>query len=88
MNTNKKSKEPTTLPVTLQIGKSYVTPELVAELERQLKQRKTVKIKILPSAFPEHPTKKERRALAAVLAEKTGALVVRQVGFTVIFHKR
>ena len=76
------------LSVTLQIGKSGVTQTLIAELTRQLKLRTLVKIKFLAGAFPEPPSKKERQALAALLAEKTGAEIIYQIGFIVTLYKK
>lgn len=75
------------LPATVQIGKSGVTPALVEELIRQLKNKKLVKIKFLAGAFPEHPSKKDRQALAASLAEKSGAEIVHQIGFVAVLYK-
>lgn len=79
-----------TLPATVHIGKSGVTPTLVEELIRQLKNKKLVKIKFLDGAFsehPSHPSKKERHAFAAALAEKCGAEIVHQIGFVAVLYK-
>ena len=76
------------LPVTLQIGKSGITPAVIAEVARQLKQHTLVKIKLLAGAFPEPPSKKERHVAAALLAEKTGAELIYQIGFTVTLYKK
>lgn len=76
-----------TLPATVQIGKSGVTPALVEELARQLKNKKLVKIKFLAGAFSEHPSKKDRQALAASLAEQCGAEIVHQIGFMAVLYK-
>ena len=76
-----------TLPAAMQIGKSGVTPALVEELTRQLKNKKLVKIKFLAGAFDEHPSKKDRHALAATLAEQCGAAIVHQIGFVAVLYK-
>ncbi|MDO8642124.1 MAG: YhbY family RNA-binding protein [Candidatus Woesearchaeota archaeon] len=76
-----------TLSATVQIGKAGLTPTIVDELANQLKKRNLVKLKFLPSAFSEHPSKKEKQAFAAQLAEKVGAEIIQQIGFVVVLYK-
>lgn len=66
------------------IGKNGVTPSLIEELTRQLKDNKLVKVKILKSALDEMP----RDEIAKLLAEKTGSELIEVKGNTVVLFKR
>lgn len=68
-----------TLDVTLQIGKSGVSDATATELAAQLKAKKLVKIKLLPSA---HGTELDE------LAATTGSEIVEKKGHTAVFYKR
>lgn len=66
------------------IGKNGVTPSLIEELTRQLKDNKLVKVKILKSALDEMP----RDEIARTLAAKTGSELIEVKGNTVVLFKR
>lgn len=66
------------------IGKNGITPSLIEEINRQLKDNKLVKIKVLKSALEEM----SREELAKALAEKTGAELIEVKGNTVVLFKR
>lgn len=67
----------------VRIGKSGLTGSVIEEIEKQLKKRKLIKIKLLKS-FAE---RKDRKELAGEIAEKTEAELVSHVGFTVVLYK-
>jgi RNA-binding protein len=66
------------------VGKNGVTPSLIEEIVRQLKDNKLVKIKLLKSAVGEIP----REELAKALAEKAHAELIEVKGNTVVLFKR
>ncbi|CAJ37718.1 YhbY family RNA-binding protein [Methanocella arvoryzae] len=66
------------------IGKNGVTPSLIEEVSRQLKDNKLVKVKVLKSAFEEMP----KEEIAKLLAEKTGSELIEVKGNTIVLFKR
>ena len=66
------------------VGKNGVTESLVEEINRQLKDNKLIKVKILKSAIDETP----REEIANQLAAKTGAELIEIKGNTVVLFKR
>jgi RNA-binding protein len=64
----------------LTLGKAGATPELADQLERLLLQHELVKLRF-------GDFKESRRELAAALAERTGAELVRVIGYVAIFWK-
>jgi RNA-binding protein len=66
------------------VGKNGVTPSLIEEVKRQLKDNKLVKVKLLKSAIEAMP----REELAKELAEKTRAELIEVKGNTVVLFKR
>ncbi len=66
------------------VGKNGVTDSLVEEINRQLKDNKLVKVKVLKSALESMP----RDEIAKVLAEKTGSELIEVRGNTVVLFKR
>jgi RNA-binding protein len=66
------------------VGKNGVTPAIIDEISRQLKDNKLVKVKVLKSALEGAP----RDEIARQLAEKTGAELVDIKGNTVVLYKR
>ncbi len=66
------------------VGKNGVTPSLVEEVKRQLKDNKLVKVKLLKSAIEAVP----REVLARELARETGAELIEVKGNTVVLFKR
>ena len=63
-------REATELTPTVHVGKDGITDTLVDEVKLQLKTRKVVKVKLLPSAG------EEKKELAYELAEKANATMV------------
>jgi RNA-binding protein len=66
------------------IGKNGVTDSLIEEINRQLKDNKLIKVKILKSAMESMP----REEIASRLAAKTGAELIEVRGNTVVLFKR
>lgn len=66
------------------VGKNGITPSLIEELSRQLKDNKLVKVKLLKSAIGEMP----REEVAKALAEKTRSELIEVKGNTVVLFKR
>ena len=66
------------------VGKNGVTDSLIEEINRQLKDNKLVKVKVLKSAIEAMP----RDEIARQLAEKTGAELIDVRGNTVVLFKR
>lgn len=65
----------------LQIGKGGVTDSIVKEINLQLKRRKLIKIKLLPSAG-------DRKKLVDEIVSKTNGVLIRSVGRVVVLYKR
>jgi RNA-binding protein len=72
------------MEATTHVGKNGVTPSLIEEISRQLKDNKLVKIKLLKSAVESKP----RKELAEDLAAKTGAELIEVKGNTAVLFKR
>jgi RNA-binding protein len=72
-----------TLPIVGRIGKAGLTDSVIEEIRKQLKKRKIIKVKFLPS----HASGKDKKQFAGELARKTGAIVVSQVGFVVVLKE-
>jgi RNA-binding protein len=66
------------------VGKNGLTPALVEEIRRQLKDNKLIKVKLLKSAVEAMP----REELARELAQKTRAELIEVKGNTVVLFKR
>ena len=71
---------------TIWVGKEGLTPQLVAEMEKQLQKNKMVKVRILPAAMQGDVT---AQAIAANAAEQTNAALVEVRGHVfILFRKR
>ncbi len=70
---------------TLWVGKDGLTPQVLAEVEKQLQKTKMVKIRILPSALSEVNTAK---AIASKTAEQVSAALVEVRGHVFILYRR
>jgi putative YhbY family RNA-binding protein len=71
---------------TIWIGKEGLTPQLAAEVEKQLQKNKMVKIRILPAALAEQNT---AQSIATKTAEQTKAALVEVRGHVfILFRKR
>ena len=71
------------MAATIQIGKSGLTDGTIAEIKKQLKKRKLVKVKLLRS-FHDEADKDET---ARSIAEKTGSILVARTGFIIVLYK-
>ncbi|MCS7115090.1 MAG: YhbY family RNA-binding protein [Nitrososphaerota archaeon] len=69
---------------TVWVGKRQVSQELIREIEKQLKTREVVKIKILKSALDED----KASIIASTIAKQTGATLIEVRGHTFILYKR
>jgi len=69
---------------TIWVGKEGLTPQVQAEVEKQLQKTKMVKIRILPSALKEETAK----TIATKAAEQTGASLVEVRGHVFILYRR
>ena len=71
---------------TVWIGKEGLTPQLAAEVEKQLQKNKMVKIRILPAALVEPNT---AQSIATKTAEQTNSALVEVRGHVfILFRKR
>ncbi len=71
---------------TIWIGKDGLTPQLTAEVEKQLQKNKMVKIRILPAAISETNT---AHFIASQAAEQTKSALVEVRGHVfILFRKR
>jgi RNA-binding protein YhbY len=68
---------------SVRIGKGGITASVVDEIKNQLAKKKIVKIKCLKSFIQT----RDRRLLAAELAEKTNSKAVYQVGFVIVLAR-
>lgn len=66
------------------VGKNGITPSLVEEVVRQLKDNKLIKVKLLKSAIEAT----SREELARELSEKTRSELIEVKGNTVVLFKR
>jgi len=71
---------------TIWVGKEGLTPELIAEMAKQLQRNKMVKVRILPAALQGD---NKAQVIAAKAAEQTGAALVEVRGHVfILFRKR
>lgn len=71
------------IKVTVQIGKNGLSEETIQEIQKQLKAKKTIRIKYLRS-FLDTTDKKEATRL---ILEKTQAILLEQRGFIITIRK-
>jgi RNA-binding protein len=72
--------------VSIWVGKDGLTPQCVAEMDKQLQQNKMVKVRILPAALQEPHT---AESIATKAAEQTeGALVEVRGHVFILYRKR
>ena len=71
---------------TVHIGKEGATPDIVAEVEKQLKAREIIKVKILKTALHEQAAQ-EAKTIAATVAEQAEAELVDIRGHTFMLYK-
>ena len=70
---------------TIWVGKDGLTPQVQAEVEKQLQRTKMVKIRILPSALQGDVTAK---VIATKAAEETDSALVEVRGHVFILYRR
>ena len=70
---------------TIWVGKDGLTPQVQAEVEKQLQRSKMVKIRILPSALQGDVTAK---VIATKAAEETDSALVEVRGHVFILYRR
>jgi RNA-binding protein len=78
-----KRAEAQALDVTLHVGKNGVTPTTVEELSSQLKKRKLVKVRLLPSSAESASAEDQVKALA----EGTHSTLIETRGHTAVFFR-
>ena len=71
---------------TVHIGKEGATPEIVGEVEKQLKAREIIKVKILKTALHDQAAQ-EAKNIAATVAEQAEAELVDLRGHTFMLYK-
>jgi RNA-binding protein len=84
MKTNGYKEQAKLLDPIMRIGKNGLTDNTIKEIEKQLKKRRLIKIKML-RAFFEGKNKKE---VAKEIAEKTNSILIDSVGFVVVLLKK
>jgi len=67
---------------TVHVGKDGITETLIEEIVRQVKGRKVVKIRLLPSV------EEDRKEVAEELATRSGSVLVEVIGHTVLLCDR
>jgi RNA-binding protein YhbY len=70
------------IEASLRIGKSGITDNIIKQAIEQLKKKKVIKVKFLPSAV-----KNNKKELVKELAERARARIVHKVGFIVVLEK-
>ena len=68
----------------IRIGKKGLTKEMIEEIAKQLKDKELIKIKLLR---PSVKDRKQKKALAIELAEKTGSMLIDRIGSIIVLHK-
>ena len=77
-------KKARSLKPIINVGKNGLTETLILEIEKTLKQKKLLKIKLNKGSL-ENSDKKE---IVKLLLEKTGAELIDFVGFNVVLYKK
>jgi len=80
MNVMEKAKS---LEPMIRIGKGGLTDGVIAEVKKQLQQKKLIKVKFLRSALEDH----DKKDLFAKLALATSGNIVMATGFVVVLQK-
>jgi RNA-binding protein len=71
------------LPIIVRIGKAGITDTIIAEIKKQVRKRKIIKVKFLPA----QASGRDKSAFARELAEKSGTELVSQVGFVAVLKE-
>ncbi len=67
---------------TVHVGKEGVTDTLIEEIAKQVKARKVVKVRLLPSV------EEDRKQVAEDLAKRSNSVMIEVVGHTVLLCDR
>ena len=67
---------------TVHVGKEGVTDTLIEEITKQVKNRKVVKVRLLPSV------EEDRKLVAEDLAKRSNSVMIEVVGHTVLLCDR
>ncbi len=67
---------------TVHMGKEGMTDTLIEEIAKQVKTRKVVKVRLLPSV------EEDRKQVANELADRSGSVLIEVVGHTVLLCDR
>ncbi|MHC1709232.1 MAG: YhbY family RNA-binding protein [Methanomassiliicoccales archaeon] len=67
---------------TVHVGKEGVTDTLIEEIAKQVKNRKVVKVRLLPSV------EEDRKLVAEDLAKRSSSILIEVVGHTVLLCDR
>lgn len=67
---------------TVHMGKEGMTDTLIDEIAKQVKTRKVVKVRLLPSV------EEDRKQVANELADRSGSVLIEVVGHTVLLCDR
>ena len=67
---------------TVHVGKEGVTDTLIEEIAKQVKTRKVVKVRLLPSV------EEDRKQVAEDLAKRSNSVMIEVVGHTVLLCDR
>jgi RNA-binding protein len=67
----------------LWIGKNGITDGVVSELNKLLKKKRLVKVKMLNNFISEN----DKKEALALLLERTGAELVDHIGFMIVLYK-
>ncbi len=70
------------IEASIRIGKAGITDNIVKQLIAQLKKKKVVKVKFLPSAIRDN-----KKALVKELAERARARIIHAVGFIAVLSR-
>ncbi|MCX6651059.1 MAG: YhbY family RNA-binding protein [Methanomassiliicoccales archaeon] len=70
------------LSPTVHVGKEGITNALIDEIVKQLKGRKVVKVRLLPSV------EEDKKVVAEELASRSHSILIEVVGFTVLLCEK
>ncbi len=71
----------------VRIGKSGLSENILAEIRRQLKAKKLIKVRVLRSAFEGYHEGASTGSIAAQCARLTGSELINVVGLTFLLFK-
>lgn len=71
-----------TMDPIINVGKSSVTPELVASVNEAIEKRELIKISVLKNCID------DPRAIAEIIAERTHSQVVQVIGKKIVLYRK